>query len=165
MFKNDTCKQFLSFSNNISRQRREYKVSDVAEKIKEILKDPQLASLATVTEDGKPWVRYVMVHADENLNLRTATFLGSRKVNHIKKNADVHLTCGVSSLQEMKPYLQIQARGEISTDSEEKKAFWNDGLKAYFSGPDDPNFAILKSVPYRIELQDMTSMEPKVWEP
>jgi len=139
-------------------------MSDITAKIKEVLNGPQLASLATITEDGKPWVRYVMVFADDDLTLRTATFLGSKKVSHIKKNADVHLTCGVSSLQEMKPYLQIQARGEISTDPEEKKALWNDGLKTYFSGPDDPNFAVLKSVPYRIELQDMTSMEPKVWE-
>ena len=139
-------------------------MADVADKIKEILSQPLVASLATVAEDGKPWVRYVMVQADEDLTLRTATFLGSRKVAHIRSNADVHLTCGLTSLEEMKPYLQIQAKTEVSTDPEEKKSIWNEGLKTYFSGPDDPNFAVLIHKPYRIELQDMTSMEPKVWE-
>ncbi len=43
--------------------------------ILEIIGRPQLASLATLTEEGKPWVRYVMVTGDKDLSLRFASFL------------------------------------------------------------------------------------------
>ena len=37
---------------------KEKKMSDLKDKIYEVLQRPQLAGLATVTEEGKPWVRY-----------------------------------------------------------------------------------------------------------
>ena len=57
-----------------------------------------------------------------------------------------------------------QARAEVSTDEGERKAFWNDGLKAYFKGVDDPEYAIVIVKPYRIEYMAMGAMEPEVWE-
>ena len=45
-------------------------MSDLKERIDSILQQPQLAGLATITEDGKPWVRYVMTVADDNLEIR-----------------------------------------------------------------------------------------------
>ena len=42
-------------------------MSDLKERILKILQQPQLAALATITQDGKPWVRYVMVVASRRI--------------------------------------------------------------------------------------------------
>jgi general stress protein 26 len=131
--------------------------------ILEIIGTPQLASLASLTEEGKPWVRYVMVTGDKDLTLRFASFLESRKVAQIKNNPEVHLTCGVTSPESADSYLQIQGRAHVTTDEAERGAYWKDELKRYFSGPDDPNYCIVKVTPYRIEYMSPGSMEPEVW--
>ena len=87
-------------------------MSDLQQRILDIVHKPQLAALATITEQGNPWVRYVVTVGGGDFSIRCATFAGSRKVKQIEKDPNVHLTCGVTSLQEMKPYLQIQGRSQ-----------------------------------------------------
>jgi general stress protein 26 len=101
---------------------------------------------------------------DENLNLWLATFINSRKVAQIRKNPEVHLTVGVTEMENPEPYLQVQGRAEILTDGETKKAVWSDHLKNIFSGPDDPNYCVCKITPYRIEYQTPGPVPPEVWE-
>ena len=50
-------------------------MSDLKERILKILQQPQLAGLATITQDGKPWVRYVMAVASQDMTIRCATFV------------------------------------------------------------------------------------------
>lgn len=138
-------------------------MSDLKEKILKIIREPHLASLATVTEDGKPWVRFVAPTGDEELTLRFASFLNSRKVSQIRRNPEVHLTSGATGLESADSYLQIQGRAEIVTDESARKAYWKDELKRYFSGYDDPNYCIVLIRPYRIEYMEAGSMEPLVW--
>ena len=139
-------------------------MDDLRDRIQAVLTGTQLASFATVTEEGKPWVRYVMATAGEDLTIRFATFLDSRKVAQIRRNPEVHLTLGVSDLASAHQYLQIQARAEVSTEESERRAFWNDQLRAYLKGPDDPRYAVVIVRPYRIELMGMAGPEPEVWE-
>ncbi|MGW8193982.1 MAG: pyridoxamine 5'-phosphate oxidase family protein [Desulforhopalus sp.] len=138
-------------------------MADLQQRILDILHKPQLASLATVTEQHNPWVRYVVTVGDGDLVLRCATFLKSRKVKHIEHNPNVHLTCGVTSLMDMQPYLQIQGKARIATDRDERHNFWNDMLEPIFDGPDDPQYSVLVIVPYRIEYCTSGSYEPEVW--
>ncbi len=138
-------------------------MSDLKQKILDILHKPQLSSLATVTEMGNPWVRYVVTVGDGDLVLRCATFKNTRKVEQILKNPDVHVTCGVNSLAEMTPYLQIQAQADITDDKDERHHFWNDMLEPIFEGPDDPNYSIIRIKPYRIEYCSPGVYEPEVW--
>jgi general stress protein 26 len=139
-------------------------MAELKERIMEVIGQPQLASLATVTEGGKPWVRYVMVTGSDDLALRFSSFLNSRKVAQIRNNPEVHLTCGVTSPESADSYLQIQGRAEVTTDDAERKAYWKEELKRYFSGPEDPNYCIVRVKPYRIEYMAPGSMEPEVWE-
>ncbi len=139
-------------------------MNDLQKRILEIMQKPHMASLATVTEDGKPWVRYVMSVASDDLTIRFSSFLKARKVAHIRKNPEVHLTCGVTDPMSWKSYLQIQGRAEISTDPAEKKDFWNDHLKEIFEGPDDPNYAVVIVRPYRMELNTIGSFKAEVLE-
>jgi general stress protein 26 len=137
---------------------------ELKKKILAKLTGPTLCAMGTLTDDCKPWVRYVTPFADENLTLWMATFLGSRKVSQIKKNPEVHLTTGVTTMETAESYLQIQGRAEILTDEATRKMVWFDHLRNIFSGPDDPNYAVCKITPYRIEYQSMGMVPPEVWE-
>ena len=139
-------------------------MSELKTKITESLKTLQLANLATITADGLPWTRYVMIAGDDDLTLRCATFLAARKVGQIEKNPEVHLSCGLLNPMEIKPYCQIQGRAEIVTDAAEKAAFWNPSIESIFSGPDDPNYTVVVIRPYRIECWTPPGMEPEVLE-
>lgn len=138
-------------------------MSDLKDRIYRILERPQLCGLATVTQDSKPWVRYVMAVASADLTVRCATFVGARKVKQIKRNPEVHLTCGITNPMNMAPYLQIQGRAGLNTSKEARHAFWSDMLAPIFSGPDDPNYGVLEITPYRIEYCTLGSYEPEVW--
>lgn len=138
-------------------------MSDLKDRIYRILERPQLCGLATVTQDSKPWVRYVMAVASADLTVRCATFVGARKVKQIEQNPEVHLTCGVTNPMNMAPYLQIQGRAALNTSKEARHAFWSDMLASIFSGPDDPNYGVLEITPYSIEYCTVGSHEPEVW--
>lgn len=139
-------------------------MKELEEKILNIFKKDQHASLATVTLEGKPWVRYVTLIAKPKFPLVFITDTRSRKAQQIRNNAEVHLTCGNLEPPDDSVYLQIQGRATISTDQEFNRTFWNEELIRYFKGPDDPNYVTVKVEPYRIELYGPGSFEPQVWE-
>jgi general stress protein 26 len=122
-------------------------------------------NFATVTTDGKPWVRYVVGNADSELAFRFCTHLETRKVDQIKNKPNVHISLGVADLRTAKQWLQVEGTADISTDKTERYSFWFDGLKNYFTGPDDPNYCIVIVKPSHIELGTMGNMIPQVWEP
>ena len=139
-------------------------MADLKQRILDITLKPQLTNLATITEDGKPWVRYVITIGSDDMTIRCATFVTSRKVKHIGKNEEVHLSCGVDDPAIMAPYLQIQGTAELAIDDAERQAMWYDELEPIFSGPDDPNYGVLVIKPYRIEYWTPEVFEPEVWE-
>ena len=139
-------------------------MSEIKQRILDIIRKPHLACLATITDGDKPWVRYVMCFGREDMTIRCATFVNARKVAQIEKNPEVHLTCGIMSLTDMTPYLQIQGTARVVTDKAERDAFWNDTLKEIFKGPDDPNYGVIIITPYRIEYCTLGSYTPEVWE-
>jgi general stress protein 26 len=136
---------------------------DLKGRILDLFKAPCLSALATITTDGKPWVRYVIVEASDDLTFRCSSFTNARKVPQIASNPEAHLTCGIGKPADKGPYLQIQGRAEFSTDSKAKHAFWSDRLSAVFKGPDDPNFGVVTVRAYRIEVC-MVGQKSEVWE-
>lgn len=139
-------------------------MNDLKAKILDKMRELTLASFGTVTEEGKPWVRYVAIKSDEDMNLWFATFKTSRKVRQVAANPDVHLLLGVNDLPTAASWLQIQGRAEVLQDAETKDAVWYSMLEPMFSGPDDPNYVVCKIVPYRIEYYTMNRQKPEVWE-
>jgi general stress protein 26 len=139
-------------------------LEELRNRIMNIIGRPFIASLATVTDDGRPWTRYVMGVGSEDMTIRFSTFLGARKVGQIEKNPEVHMTCGVLDPMNWEHYLQIEGRAEITTEKAEKDAFWNDQIAEIFDGPDDQNYAVVIVKPYRIELNSRGSYTPEVWE-
>lgn len=136
---------------------------NLKERILDVVKAPSLSGFATTTKDGKPWVRYVMAEASDDLTFRFSSFSDARKVEQIKSNPEVHLTCGIKDPTHMGPYLQIQGRASFTTDREARHAFWTERLRLLFSGPDDPKFGVVTVQAYRIELC-YVGQESEVWE-
>jgi len=139
-------------------------MQDLRERIMRIIGRPQLMEFATITEDGKPWVRYVLSFGSKDMTIRFSSFASARKVKQIAANPEVHITCGVIDPTKMAPYLQIQGMARYTTEKEERYALWNDMLKPIFSNPDNPNYGIVIVAPYRIEYCTPGVFVPEVWE-
>lgn len=139
-------------------------MDELKSRIYALLKDKQLMPVATLTEDDKPWVRYVVGVGSEDLTVRFVTSLQTRKIAHIRRNPDVHMAFGASSMESTGCYGQIMGTAEITTEKEERDRMWDDALQDYFNGPDDPNYCVVIIKPRRIELMGMSEMMPQVWE-
>ncbi|TFL16149.1 hypothetical protein DR046_21535 [Jannaschia formosa] len=128
-------------------------MSDLKDRILDVvIHQPMLSGFATLTADGKPWVRYVVAEASKDLTFRFTSFKTARKVDQIAQNAEGHLTCGIPDPSKFHlPYLQIQGRAVFTTDAAEREAFWSDRLKVLFTGPDDPRYGVVVLTAYRIE--------------
>ena len=131
-------------------------------KIVDVLKRSVLAAVATI-KDGKPWVRYMVVMQGSGLSLWTTTFTQSRKIQEIKKDKNLDLIIGGDEKNFKAPYLNVRATAEVFTDIKTKKQYWNDMLKSYYSGPEDPNLAIIIISPQVIEYMSGDSMTPEVY--
>jgi general stress protein 26 len=140
-------------------------MSDLRQRIFDATKEMQLMNLATITGDGKPWTRYMVGNADQDLEFLFCTHLESRKVAQIRNNPNIHICTGVHDLETAQQWLQVQGVAEIVTDKEARHAYWYDELKNYFSGPDDPNYVLIIVKPSLIEFGTMGSMTPEVWTP
>lgn len=141
-------------------------MSEVEARILETLQKTPLflAALATISETGEPWVRYVTGRIEDDLTIRVATSLESKKVAHVRVRPAVHLACGDTTPGETGTFLQIEGTASISTDNDEKAAVWYEELGYYFKRPDDPSWCVFKIVPHRITVHSMTSVETAVWE-
>lgn len=105
---------------------------------------PTLSCLATVTPEGRPWVRYVVIQASDDMTFRCTSFIHARKVAQIARDPNVHLTCGIGDPSRFSdPYLQIAGQAVFTTDRDERHAFWSDRLHVLFDGPDDPRYGIV----------------------
>ncbi len=142
---------------------RKLKMTDLKQRILDLAPGLQLTSIATVTETGAPWVRFVAGKVQPDLSLWFSTYLSSRKIPEIRANSHVHATLGATDFTSQK-WLQIAGHAEISTDQQDRNAFWFEGLKAYIRGVDDPDYAVVKIRPDRIEIASMIA-PPEIWTP
>jgi general stress protein 26 len=140
-------------------------MKNLQQRIFDLSKDLQLMNFATVTEDGKPWVRYVVGKADKKLVFRFCTHKETRKVGQIRKNPNVHLSLGAADIETASHWVQVQGIAEISVDKTERHDFWFDALTDFFSGPDDPGYCIVIVTPTLIEFGTMGSVTPELWKP
>ncbi len=135
---------------------------ELKEQLYEIGKDLQLANLATITSEGKPWGRYVMGYMNEALQFRFPTHAATRKAEQISNNENVHITLGVSDIMNAKSWIQIEGKAEISHCKDEKKRFWNPNLANIFTDETDPNYTVVIVNPTKIELVSAGEPTPVV---
>ena len=126
---------------------------------------PFLCALATVTKDGRPSVRTMRATIEEDLSIRCPTFLGTSKVAEIRVRPEVHVTCGSTDSDRPGSYFRVAGRAAISTDPNDRRLAWNERLATWFSGPEDPNYAVIRIEPEQIECFPIGGGPPRqVWE-
>lgn len=111
-----------------------------------------------------PRTRYMSGKMGDDLSIWGVTHLSSRKVGIIKNNPNV---CCLSAIDPQKfdsPIVIMVGKADIFDDPEIKQKNWRDGLRQFFTGPDDPNYAVYKISPVKIEYYAPFSLQPEVIE-
>jgi general stress protein 26 len=127
----------------------------IIERATEILSAKRLdCVLALIDLDGHPTASTITVSKVDGIKWITfVTGMGSNKVKRINqcKWASV---CFSSSDPSPSPLYNITLVGDIEviTDLKVKKEMWYDGCENHFSGPEDPNYCVLKFTTKRYDL-------------
>ncbi|MBP1990271.1 pyridoxamine 5'-phosphate oxidase family protein [Paenibacillus eucommiae] len=132
----------------------------IEQQISEALDQNHFCTFATV-EGNKPKLRYMVLFHD-GLNIHLATSRKTHKVEELEQNPNVSLLCGYEK-KGTGEILDIQATAAVTKDESLRQKIWNDELKRWFDGPDDPDYVILDITPTRIEYNDK-EMNLHVWE-
>ena len=67
-------------------------MEEIRNKILGIIGKPFLAGFATLTEDGKPWVRYVYAVGSDDMTIRFSTFTSARKWRRSSRDPMIRTT-------------------------------------------------------------------------
>lgn len=132
---------------------------DAKETARKILDESHIGTMATV-QQGKPFSRY-MTFFNEDFTLYTATSKMTDKVEELEKNPNTHILIGYDGDGFGDAYLEIMGTAMISDEESLKEKVWNEHMKPYFTGPDDPNLVILKVTPDSMRLMNKKGEEPQ----
>ena len=138
------------------------KTEELKNKILKVLNEYPIGAVATM-KDGKPWVRYMVMKPGDDLALFSTSFASARKVGQIKKNSTINVAFGADRKNWMIPYINVDGTAEVLTDIETKKKCWDDHLKQFFKGPEDPNYVVIKVIPESIEYMNPGVFEPEIY--
>ncbi len=138
-------------------------VDNLREKVKNVFNQFGLFILST-SRDNMPRSRYMTGSMGDDLSIWGATHLSSQKVSIIKNNPNVCCLCTIDPQKFDSPIVVIVGKADIFDDPEIKRSNWRDGLKQFFTGPDDPNYVVYKITPLKIEYYAPFSLKPEVIE-
>ncbi|AEI39250.1 pyridoxamine 5'-phosphate oxidase family protein [Paenibacillus mucilaginosus] len=136
------------------------KTEQLEERIVKVLEDNDVCSFGTVS-GNQPRVRY-MALLHEGMTVYLATNSKTDKVDELKENNNVFVLVGYDG-RKSDEILQIAAKAEVCEDRSLREKLWNAKFEAWFKGPHDPEYVILKVTPTRVEFYE-GSTEPQVWE-
>lgn len=132
------------------------------ESVQKIMDNSHVGTMSTV-EANKPFSRY-MTFFHEDFTLYTATSKKTEKVDELEKNPNTHILLGYNDEGYGDAFLEICGTVSLLDDEGMKKKVWNDHMKPWFDGPEDPNLIILKVTPNSIRLLNKKGEEPQVIE-
>ena len=135
-------------------------MSDTKQRVQQMLKDHKIGTLATIREN-KPFSRF-MLFFHEDLTLYTATNKETHKADDIESNPNVHVLLGLEGSGWNNEYAEVEGTASFEESAELKKKFWQEDLKEWISGPDDPNYVLLKIQPSSIRYYQKAGSEPEV---
>lgn len=128
----------------------------------DILKKHKVGTLATVV-DNKPHSRYMTFFNDE-LMLYTPTNKNTHKAEEIDENPNVHILLGYEGEGFGDEYIEFEGKASISEDQRLKEKIWNDQMKNWFEGPNDPDYIVLAIKPNKIRLMNSGQESPQTLE-
>jgi general stress protein 26 len=124
---------------------KEVKNMHLKEKIATIIQGQRTGVLSTVRNE-KPHSAFMMFF-HEDFVLYVATDRKSKKITDIEKNPNVHVLLGREGKKLDEDYIEVEGLASIEEDSTLKNKFWNNSLKRWLLGPEDPNYVLIKINP------------------
>lgn len=132
--------------------------AEIRQQIEKILKESHTGTMATV-KNKKPHSRY-MTFFHRDLTLFTPTDKDADKTDEIEANPFTHIIIGYEGEGFGDAYIEYEGKVTINQSDELKKEFWNEQMKTYFEGPDDPNYIILEIKPLGIRVMNKKGQSP-----
>lgn len=128
----------------------------------DILEKHKVGTLATVVKN-KPHSRYMTFFNDE-LMLYTPTNKNTHKAEEIEENPHVHVLLGYEGKGYGDSYVEFEGKASISESAELKERLWNEHMKKWFEGPNDPEYIVLAIKPSKIRLMNSEYDSPQTLE-
>ena len=132
------------------------------ETVQQIMDTSRIGTMATV-EANKPFSRY-MTFFHEDFTLYTATSKKTEKVDELEKNPNTHILLGYNDEGYGDSFVEVCGTVSMSDDKSVKEKVWNEHMKSWFDGPEDPNLIILKITPNSIRLMNKKGEAPQTIE-
>ncbi|CDQ38116.1 MULTISPECIES: pyridoxamine 5'-phosphate oxidase family protein [Virgibacillus] len=129
------------------------------QQIEHILEDSSVGTMATVKKQ-MPHSRY-MTFFHENLTLYTPTNKETDKAEDIEANPYTHIILGYEGEGFGDTYVEYEGKVSFNESQELKDQLWNDRMKLYFDGPNDPKLTILEIKPLHIRLMNKKGESPQ----
>lgn len=133
--------------------------AELKQQILKVLDESKVGTLATV-KNNKPHSRYMTFSHDE-LTLYTPTSNETHKTDEIEDNPNVHILLGYEGEGYGDTFVEIEGRAYVEDSAHYKEKLWNDHMKRWFEGPDDPNYIVLKIQPTAIRLMNDEEDSPQ----
>ncbi|MGX9933316.1 pyridoxamine 5'-phosphate oxidase family protein [Virgibacillus salarius] len=131
----------------------------IKQDIEHILDNSFVGTMATV-KNKMPHSRY-MTFFHENLSLYTPTSKQTDKTEDIEENPYTHIILGYDGEGFGDSYVEYEGKVSFNNSPDLKKQIWNEQMKVWFDGPDDPNLTILEIKPLHIRLMNKKGERPK----
>jgi len=126
---------------------------EIVERARKLVADRHEAFImATVSPDGKPHVRWMgAAVVEEPMTLHLITGRNSRKVEDIAANPNVELLLSRADFSEI---LTVAGEAGLAEDDQTKKKVFGavPGAAEYFTGPGDPNLAVIRMTAGQLRL-------------
>jgi len=133
----------------------------------DIMQQARFCTFITIDQAGQPQARMVDPLApDANFTIWIATNPLTRKVDQVRKNPRVTLSCFDAATSS---YITVLGRGELVADGPEKQKHWKaDWAPIYPNGPAGSDFMLIRLMPDRLEIVSGSRGivgNPKTWLP
>lgn len=127
--------------------------------VENILDNSYVGTMATV-KNNKPHSRY-MTFLNDNLTLYAATSKKTDKTDEIEANPYTHILLGYDGDGFNDEFVEYMGEVSMHDSKEVKEKVWNDAMKEWFDGPEDPNLIILKIEPLEVKVMNKKNLPPK----
>ena len=104
-------------------------------------------TLALINTDGYPYTTTISIKKADGIRWLILTTGKSAKTDMIER-------CNKASIcvNAAEHHISLTGTIELLTDPEAKQEMWNDNMKEYYSGWEDPNYCVLKFTTERYSL-------------
>lgn len=125
---------------------------EIRNAIENIIINSKTGIMATV-KGNKPHARY-MTFFHKDLTLYTPTSKDTDKSEEVTENPNTHILLGYDGNGFGDAYVEYEGEVTIKEDEELKMKLWDDNMKNWFDGPNDPNLIVLEIRPKQIRLKN-----------